>query len=290
VTAADVCLIAVPYVTGDERHGAAGGAGRLLERQVGARSVERVQRRSPFRDSVSASADVNRELAAIVRRATDSGAIPVVLAGSCDACLGTLAGFDHGACGVVWLDAHGDFNTPETTESGFFPGMSLAIATGHCYRSLWATIGDSTPVRESATLLLGVRDLSPEAERDRLRRSEIRVVEWRDGSPQHDVADAIRELSERVEDIYVHVDLDALDPDVAPGIVDAPVPGGLSLAQAEDALAALAGAFRVRAAAVTTYNPQLDPDERTLRAALRIVERISAAAAAGLPSRSRPGR
>jgi arginase len=281
VTTSNVCLIEVPYTIGDERHGASKGASRLVEAGGAGQSVERVLRRTPFRDSVSASADVNSELAAIVRRATGAGSVPHVHAGSCDACLGILAGFDHRRCGVVWFDAHGDFNTPESTESGFFPGMSLAVVTGHCYRNLWARIGDSTPVRESATLMIGVRDLSPEAERERLERSGIQVVEWRDGKPRRDVGDAIRELSQLVDEVYVHVDLDALDPEVAPGIVDEPVPGGLSLQQLGEALEAVAGSFRVRAAAVTTYNPDLDPDERTLRAALRVVEVLASESHAG---------
>jgi arginase len=290
VSTADVCLVEVPYTIGDDRHGASRGASRLLEAGAAAQSVERALRRAPFRDSVSASADVNSELAAIVRRATGAGSVPLVLAGSCDACLGIIAGFDHSRCGVVWFDAHGDFNTPDSTESGFFPGMSLAVVTGHCYRKLWARIGDSTPIRESATLMIGVRDLSPDAERERLERSEIRVVEWLDGKPRRNVGEAIRELAQRVHEVYVHVDLDVLDPEIAPGIVDEPVPGGLSLDQLEEALDAVIGSFRVRAAAVTTYNPDLDAGGRTLRAALRVIELLGSQshAASGAASAASP--
>jgi arginase family enzyme len=91
-----------------------------------------------------------------------------------------------------------------------------------------------------------VRRLSPAAERERLERSAIRVVEWLDGRPQSDVGRVIEELSRQVDEVYVHVDLDALDPEVAPGIVDAPVPGGLSLSDLEDALEAVTARFRVR--------------------------------------------
>jgi arginase len=283
----DVCLIDVPSTIGDERHGASTGAARLLASGAadraaaggGSVTVERVERVGPFGDCASSSADVNARLAAAVSRTIAGGRLPVVLAGSCDACLGTLAGFDHASCGVVWFDAHGDFNTPESTVSGFFPGMSLAIAAGHCYRGLWGRIGDNTPVPESAILLLGVRDLSPRAERERLERSEIAVVEWRDGRTQQDVDAAIDDLARHVDEVYVHVDLDALDREVAPGIVDPPVPGGLSLRQLEDALVAVTARFRLRAAALTTFDPERDPDGRTLRAALRIVELLAGAPA-----------
>jgi arginase family enzyme len=81
---------------------------------------------------------VGRALAPVVREAVRAGRTPLILAGSCDASMGVLAGVDHAGWGVVWLDAHGDFNTPESTVTGFFPGMSLATITGHCYRKLWA--------------------------------------------------------------------------------------------------------------------------------------------------------
>src|SRR5207249_4460528 len=185
-----------------------------------------------------------------------------------------LGGFDHARCGVVWLDAHADFNTPESTVSGFFPGMSAAVVTGHCYRKLWAQIGDGAPVREDTVVMIGVRELAPDEERERLERSAIRVVPWQRGSPQGDVEAMLDELALRVDEVYLHVDLDAFDPEVAPAVYDEPVPGGLSLADAEQAIRATSERFRIRAAAVTTYNPELDDDGRTLKVALRVIELI----------------
>jgi arginase len=138
--------------------------------------------------------------------------------------------------------------------------MSLAVITGHCYQNFWAQIGNSAPISEAATLMLGVRDLDP-PERERLERSAIQVVNWHEGRPQANVLTSLDELTKRVQEVYLHVDLDALDPQVAPGIVDSPVPGGLSLQDMEGAVRAVAARFRVRAAALTTYNPDLDQDE-----------------------------
>ncbi len=274
-----VCLIQVPYMIGDERSGASQGPQRYvqagLDRRLAARgaavTVERVERGRPFRDSVSASLAVNKHLESIVRQAVAAEQLPLVLAGSCDVSMGILAGFDHARCGVVWIDAHGDFNTPESTISGFFGGMSLAVITGHCYQNLWAQIGNSVPISEAATLMLGVRDLDP-AERERLERSAIRVVNWHAGKPQANVLAALDELAKRVPEVYLHVDMDGLDPAVAPGIVDPPVPGGLSLQDMEEVVRAVTARFHVRAAALTTYNPDLDQDDKTLRAGLRIIE------------------
>ncbi|HYN19714.1 MAG TPA: arginase family protein [Thermoanaerobaculia bacterium] len=276
-----MCLIEIPYMIGDNRHGASKGPQRYVqaaEKRLAVKgvavTVERIERGKPFRDSPSASMAVNKQLEPVVRQAIAAGRLPLVLAGSCDVCMGILAGFDHARCGVVWFDAHGDFNTPDSTITGFFAGMSLAVITGHCYQKLWAQIGDSAPISEAATLMLGVRDLDP-AERERLERSAIQVVHWHGGRPQADVLACLDQLTKHVEEVYLHVDLDAFDPDVAPGIVDDPVPGGLSLHDMEEAIRAVTARFRIRAAALTTYNPELDQDDKTLRAGLRIIELVA---------------
>ena len=277
--AAAVRLIQVPYHAGDDRHAASDGPVRLVEagaadvlRERGlAVTVECVERGAPFRDTASSAAAVNKQLAAAIARAHAAGALPVVLSGSCNSCLGVLGGFDHSRCGAVWIDAHADFNTPESSASGFFPSMSLAVATGHCYADYWAQIGDSSPLREEAVALFGVRELSPEAERDRLEGSAIEVVPWADGKPQRPVAAAIDRLGERVEEIYLHVDFDGFAPDVAPGIADEPVAGGLTREAAEAIVRAAAERFRLRAVTLATYTPSNDDEEKTLRLSLALI-------------------
>jgi arginase len=276
----DVSLIQVPYHAGDDRHPASGGPRRLLQAGAVDRltaqghrvTVERAERDGAFRDTASSSAAVNKDVAAKVGAAVAAGRLPIVLAGSCATCHGVLAGLGDGDYGAVWLDAHADFNTPETSVSGFFPGMSLAVATGDCFRSYREQIGDDPPLAEDAIVMLGVRDLSPDTERERLERSAIRVVEWRNGEPEHDVFAALDGLAKRVRDVYLHIDLDAFAPDIAPGVADEPVPGGLSLADAETVIGAVAARFRIRAATVATYTPERDDDDRTLRLTLRLLE------------------
>jgi arginase len=242
-------------------------------------TVDRVERPEAFRDTATSAGQVNKQLAARVRQAIAASRLPLVLAGSCNSCMGVLGGFDHADCGVVWLDAHADFNTPESTQTGFFPGMSAAVITGHCYRDYWAQIGDSTPVAEESFVMFGIRDLWPEAERERLRRSGIRAVEWRDGEPQGDVLGALDALARRVDEIYLHVDFDGFTPEVAPGVVDDPVPGGISLEQAETIIGAASSRFRIRAATLATFTPERDEGDKTLRLALRLIDLIGEHAA-----------
>jgi arginase len=242
--------------------------------------VETVVRSAAFRDTAVSAAEVNRQLAEAVRRATSANALPIVLAGSCNAALGVLAGFEHTGCGVVWLDAHADFNTPDSTASGFFPGMSLAVIVGHCYRNYWRQIGDNTPIDEHAVVLFGVRDLSPEEERNRLERSRIHVVGWKDGAARGDIEAALDELRGRVGEVYLHLDFDAFAPEVAPGVADDPVPGGLSREDAETIIRATTARFRVRAATLATYAPDRDADEKTLQLALGMLSMLGEYAAA----------
>jgi arginase len=284
----DVALIQVPYMAGDDRHGSREGPRRLVEggavttledQGVGVR-VEAIERPGPFRDTASSTAAVNAALAGAVRDALAQGRLPLVVAGSCVAAHGVLAGYDHSRSGVLWIDAHADFNTPESTASGFFPGMTTAVLVGHCYAGYWGGIGDNTPVEEEAIVMFGVRELSPDAERERLAQSKIRVLEWRDRMPTGDIERELDRLAERVEDAYLHVDLDAFDPDVAPGVVDEPVPGGLAFSDAESAIAALAQRVPIRAVTLATFNPERDRDDRTLRTALELVRLVGQIAAA----------
>jgi arginase len=276
----DVCLIQVPFHAGDDRVGSSEGPQRLVEagadRQLASRGIgvtlARAEREGPFRDTATAAAQVNKQVAALVATALEARQLPVVVTGSCNTSLGVLAGFDHAGCGAVWLDAHADFNTPESTISGFFAGMSAAVLTGHCYRDYWAQIGDNTPLAEDAIVMFGVRDVSPQAERERLQRSAINVVAWRDGRPEREILPPLEDLARRVRDVYLHVDFDAFAPEVAPGVVDEPVPGGLSLEDAERIIAATAERFRIRAATLATFTPELDHEEKTLRVGLRIIE------------------
>jgi arginase len=278
-----VCLIDVPFAMGDDRHDASEGGRRLIDgggrelftRRGSACRVVRVERRAPFADTASACLAVQREVAGAVATAAGAGELPVVIAGSCDAAAGVLAGLPRERCGVMWIDAHADFNTPDSTVSGFFPGMALAIVTGHCYAAWWAQTGNAAPVPEERVALLGVRDLSPDEERERVERSRMLRIPWVDGQPDGDVAATVAALADRVDDVYLHIDLDALDPSIAPGIVDAPVPHGLSIAQLDDVLGAVTGTLGVRAVALTTYTPSRDVDGATHATALHVLEHIA---------------
>jgi arginase len=287
-------VVQVPYHAGDDGHPSSLGPQRLIDAGAAelfagrgvAVTVERAGRETAFRDTASSSAEVNRQVAALVRTAVAGGRLPIVLAGSCNACLGVLAGFDHARSGAIWLDCHADFNTPDSTSSGFFAGMSAAVITGHCYGHYWEEIGDNTPLAEDAIAMFGVRNLSPRAERERLENSAIQVVHWRDGQPDRDPLTALDHLARRVREVYLHIDFDAFAPELAPGIADDPTPGGLTLAQAETIIRATGERFYIQAATLATYTPDRDREERTLQLALSLIELLADYASGSGGSRS----
>src|SRR5256885_5522444 len=153
--------------------------------------------------------DVLKALADCVAAARRSGALAIVLAGNCLSSLGTVKGLHKSGAsgvGVVWFDAHGDFNTPETTRSGFLDGMALAMLTGRCWSGL--TARDFATVGDHCVVLVGARDLDPK-EAMLLDDSRVdRVPASADGAT---ILARARKLTPRLEQIYLHVDLDVLD-------------------------------------------------------------------------------
>jgi arginase len=210
-----------------------------------------------------------------VREVVGQGDFPIVLAGSCDVAAGVLSGLHDDDLGVVWIDAHADFNTPDSSVSGFWPGMSLAVVVGDCGDEVCSAL-DWPPVPQDRVALLGVRSLSPPEEARRVEQSAMQVVPWQDGLPQRDVRAALDRLKGRCRSVYLHLDLDALDPAIGMGVVDQPVSGGLSDQQLAEILDDVVERFSVAGATVATYTPGKD-DGSTLVAAVAAIRMLTTA-------------
>jgi arginase len=216
---------------------------------------------------LDAVVDVNRLIARAVREAADQELVPVVLAGNCNSCIGTLAGLGGGdRIGIVWLDAHGDFNTPDTSPSGLLEGMSLAIAVGLCHDDLRIRIGLNHVVPGRNVVMVGVRDLDP-GEGDRLAMNQVSV---RPPDALRDLMDLMIALRQRADQIYLHIDLDFLDPLESPG-TNFRAGNGVSVATGKDLLNSIVRTVPVSAVALTNYNPDLDEDGKSAQAALSLL-------------------
>jgi len=270
-------LVEVPYFLGRRGEGLATGVPVLAETlaaELGARRVS-VDVAEKSWNEVGASMDVVRALARTVGDVVAAGDFPLVLAGVCSSSLGVAAGLDSPPhLGVIWFDAHGDFNTPETTPTGFFDGMPLAMLTGSGWEGLRSSVPGLRPLDEANVVLVGARDLDP-AEEERLERSAVCRVDA--GEPLEPALDL---LAERVREAYVHVDLDVLDP--SEGQANRyPAPGGLTAADVAAGVAEVARRFTIRAAALTAYEPAYDTDATIPAAAALIARQI---VGAGVPA------
>src|SRR5262245_35923852 len=200
----------------------------------------------------------NGQLAKIVAAARREGSVPVGLLANCSSLVGMLAGLQHSGptarplrVGLVFIDAHGDFNTPETTLSGMLGGMPVAIAAGHCLTRMRLKSGLDPALPERHIVLAAVRDTDP-LEQDLLDRSAIEflsVDDIRRRSPA--IERQLARLSELTDLIYVHVDMDVLDPREVPGHPLA-VPDGPTSRELAAAIADMFGHEKVAALGIAS--------------------------------------
>ncbi len=178
-----------------------------------------------------------------VADAAARAARPLLLSGDCTTTLGAVTGLQrrHGDMVVVWLDGHGDFNTPATTITGYLGGMPLAMLTGRVPELISNPLG-VRPVTDSDVVLVDARDLDP-AERDALTASHVRRVP----AEPVEIAAALSKLGGKP--VYLHVDVDIIDSTQLPGL-RVPAGQGPALTTIEDCLEAILAAVNVTAACI----------------------------------------
>jgi arginase len=205
-----------------------------------------------------------RALAAEVAAVRVAGNLPVVISGDCVASIGVVAGLQQETSdfNLVWYDAHGDFNTPETTPSGFIGGMPLAMLCGRGEQTIVKGVGAKIHP-ESKIILTDARDLDP-GEKEAVAGSAVTHLTQ--------VADLIN-LKLPNEPIYIHFDSDVLRTADMPA-VNYPAQGGPTLETVEASLAYLASTGRIAAISVTMWNPEMDAEGNAEQLVMGLVERL----------------
>lgn len=202
------------------------------------------------------------------KKAIADGCLPIFIGGDHALSAGTIGGVtDTGAVGVLWIDAHGDFNTPESSPSGNVHGMPLAALNGYGAPEL-VDLGRKGPKLEREDLMMiGIRSLDA-TERELIRESRVGIYTMREVDERGiaQVAhEALRRLSHN-ERLHVSLDVDCLDPMFAPG-VGTPVPGGLTSREAHLLMEIIADDGRVGSIDIVEINPILDAGNRTAQMA-----------------------
>ena len=216
--------------------------------------------------------DACERVARLVATATQAGATPIVLGGDHSVALGTVGGMAsvRGAGAALWFDAHGDLNTPDTTPSGNVHGMPLAAAIGLASQMFESDAWPLPALDPERVVLIGTRSLDP-GERDVVRRHGLGVYTMTE-LDRRGVEPCVREALERVAGapfVHVSLDMDAVDPDAAPG-VGTPVRGGLSYREAHLALELVAEAGVLDSLEIVEVNPILDDRNQTASLAVEL--------------------
>ena len=212
-------------------------------------------------------------IAARVAEVTSRGALPLVLGGDHSVALGTLGGLAsvHGPGGVLWIDAHSDINTPETSPSGNVHGMALAAALGLAGPGFESEVWPLPAVDPKRVALVGTR-LLDDGERRLLRDAGVRVFSMSEVD-RIGIERAIRESLDRIAGggfVHVSLDMDVLDPEIAPG-VGTPVRGGLTYREAHLAMELVAESGLAGSLEVVEVNPILDRENTTAVTAVELV-------------------
>jgi arginase len=271
----DVAIILVPYDCGCYRRRMGLGPERILEAGLKPRlakmgvgfTVEEIALDAAFPTEISAAFQLARKLADRVRACRASGRFPIVLSGNCNAALGTVSGCGPENTGIIWFDAHGEATTPETTISGFLDGMPISTILGRAWQALAKTVPGFTPVPGRLILLVDARAAEP-AEVFLLEELGVHRLLNPDELPAKLV-----EVAKEVNQFYLHIDLDVLDPSLATANQWTP-PGGITVEALIKGVAAARRAAKIGALGVGSYDPGCDQDGRALEAAVAAVQAL----------------
>ena len=216
---------------------------------------------------------VSEELANLVATSLQENEFPLVLGGDHSIGLGSISGVArvHRNVGVIWVDAHGDFNTEESTPSGNIHGMILAALAGFGNNQLTHLGGWGPKLNKDTIAIIGVRDLDA-GEQALLRTHAIHVFTMSD-IDQRGISEVMRQaiavVSPEGNPLHLSLDMDALDPREAPG-VGTPVRGGLSYREAHLAMEMIADTRRLISMDVVEVNAILDRENATARLAVEL--------------------
>lgn len=219
----------------------------------------------------------NVNLAKTVDEIVSKGDYPLILGGDHSIAVGTLAGLHkhYNNLGVIWYDAHGDINTPETSPSGNIHGMPLAASLGMGHPDLTEILSDSPKVKPENIVLIGIRDLDTE-EKKTIKDLNIKTFTMHEvdllGMPEV-VSQAIDYLKDKTDGIHLSFDLDGLDPAEAPG-VGTPVPGGLTYRESHLTMELLADSGLITSAEFVEVNPMLDIKSQTAEITVGLISSL----------------
>jgi arginase len=238
-------------------------------------SLTQTSKRARFLPEITAACE---ELAAMVEAALDEGALPLILGGDHSIAIGSVAGVASyhrrrdERIGLIWLDAHTDINTPETSPSGNIHGMPLAALLGRGAEELTYIGGFAPKVLPEHTVVIGARSVDP-GERDLIRSLGLRVFtmsELDESGMSSVIEEAVEIASRNTVGFHVTMDMDFIDPFYAPG-VGTPERGGATYRESHLAMEKIALSGNVLSVEITEVNPMFDTTNQTAQLAVELI-------------------
>jgi arginase len=258
-----------------------------LHDQLPALGLEVAGRARPVMEPAELSGDpivdlgrYNAKIGDAIAAGIANGAHPMMLGGTCSHLIGMLSGLQQAygptsRIGLVWFDAHGDFNTPRTTHSGMLGGMPVAVAAGLCHPAWREGAGQTVPLPTDRIVMVDVRNLDPE-EATLIGATDVTIAAFGDDGLIDDIETKVAQLAQHVDHLYLHVDADVLDASLQPNHPTAE-PNGPGLDQTNRALAAVMATGSVRAFSVVSVNPTGPDGSISLESAIGMIRAGAAA-------------
>jgi arginase len=290
-----ITIMGVPIDLGANRRGVdmgpsalriAGVAGKL--RELGCQVIDlgdlpvKAQERQPIKDPgakyLPEIARISSVLARKVAAVLQEGGFPLVLGGDHSIAIGTVAGIatfcrrESRRPGILWIDAHGDFNTPESSPSGNIHGMAAAICAGIGPSSLCTIGGQSKKIEPENMVMIGLRNID-RGEKEYMTRHGVKIFTMEDidrRGMHHVMKEALLYLCSHAEHLHVSFDLDSVDPLYASG-VGTPVRGGLTYREAHLMMEMIAETERMASLEVVEVNPILDTKNQSAILAVELI-------------------
>ncbi len=245
---------------------------------LGVRTQEMLDAGDPRMRFLPEIVEVTKKLADRVEAGLEAGKFPVVLGGDHSVAIGTISGISRywkkrgKRIGVIWVDAHTDMNTPESSPSGNIHGMPLAVLLGHGPKELVDIAGAGPALDARHVCVIGARDVDG-LERKMVKETGVRVYTMSE-LDERGTAVCVKEAIERAKDgtagIHLSFDLDGVDPQHAPGVGTA-VPGGLNLRESHLICEKVAATGKILGVEMVELNPVIDSENRTGKLAVWLI-------------------
>ena len=209
-------------------------------------------------------------------RALEQGLVPLFIAGDHSSVMGTASasGTFYDDLGLIWIDAHPDINTDQTTVTGNIHGMPVAALLGKGHKGLTTIFSDKLKVKPEHVVMLGLRDIDP-PEAEILKELNIKYYTYEEmkyKGIEECVRDAVAYLSS-LSHVHISFDIDVMDPELLPG-VSVPVPGGFYEAEAFEIMDLLIRGLNISSYDIVEFNAEYDKNDRTVRFAQKLVNFI----------------